>query len=60
MKGNESPSFQGPNLNVPQEELLLNTDHAHPGVNLQGANLNAPQEELLLNKDARGGGPSEH
>ena len=29
---------------MPQEELLLNMDHAHPGVNLQGASLNAPQE----------------
>ena len=55
MKGNESPSFQGAKLNVPQEELLLNMDHAHPGANLQGANLNVPQEEMLRNMDPGGG-----
>ena len=55
MKGNESPSFQGAKLNVPQEELLLNMDHAHPGANLQGANLNVPQEEMVLDKVLLGG-----
>ena len=57
MKGKESPSFQGPNLNVPQEELLLNTDHAHADGNLQGAKRHVPQEEMLLNMDLRGGAP---
>ena len=39
----------------PQDEMLLNVDHAHPGVSLQEANLNLPQEEMLLNMDPRGG-----
>ena len=36
--------------------MLLNVDHAHPGVSLQRAKLNAPQEEMLPNMDP-GGGP---
>ena len=35
--------------------MLLNVDHAHPGVSLQEANLNLPQEEMLLNIDPRRG-----
>ena len=40
---------------MPQEEMLLNVDHAHPGGSLQEANLNLPQEEMLLNMEGPGG-----